>query len=309
MSFEDSKFIYNFLRENHNYIYLKAMLKVGRLAGKNETLITGSSHALSGIDVFCFENAVNCSMHTQDIYYDYMCIRSVLDNLNTETEIKKCFIVFGYYIAFQDLSRGENVGKKMLSSLYYPVFRDAHNDPEKFKYDAIWDKYDIVDLNVRTQIENAAMDLMISRRQYYNDLFIRRPLYDLGGIQWKDLPLDKKNLLGKNRAESHNKQFKFKESYIENKRILRECIEYLLAINVKPIIIITPFTNMYNLYVNPEMKDAVKEMIASLPAEMDFIDFNEFSDEFTDEDFVDTDHLNERGAYKLSTHLVEKYGK
>ena len=70
---------YKFLRENYDYVYLKSRIRLAQKSGKNTTLIVGSSHGLNGIDAYCFENAINCSMHGQDIYYDKLCIENFVD--------------------------------------------------------------------------------------------------------------------------------------------------------------------------------------------------------------------------------------
>lgn len=75
-----SDYTYKFLKENQNYLWLKSRLLLARTNSSNgKTIVTGSSHALNGIDVYCFEEAINCSMHTQDLYYDYLCMKNILD--------------------------------------------------------------------------------------------------------------------------------------------------------------------------------------------------------------------------------------
>lgn len=43
------------------------------------TLVTGSSYALASISESCFTNCINCSMHSQDLYYDFLCAQNVLE--------------------------------------------------------------------------------------------------------------------------------------------------------------------------------------------------------------------------------------
>ncbi|MBQ4346918.1 MAG: SGNH/GDSL hydrolase family protein [Firmicutes bacterium] len=114
--------------------------------------------------------------------------------------------------------------------------------------------------------------------------------------------------MGKFRAESHNKLFEHKQSLEENQEILNEFVHYLHTENVLPIVVITPFTEAYNRYVLPEMKEAVLQMLDNVPEEVHFVDFNDAS-YFTDADFMDTDHLNENGAKKMSRILAELFGK
>lgn len=112
-----------YLKKNYGYMWLKTMLLKARNVIKvpGATLITGSSHALYGFNERMWRNAVNVSMHWQDIYYDYLCARKVIEN--SKHQITKCFIVLGYYIAYQDLSlssimREKNDCKSLLSTLW-----------------------------------------------------------------------------------------------------------------------------------------------------------------------------------------------
>ena len=67
-----------FLLRNYDCLYLRAMLDKCASAPEGSTLIVGSSHALNGIQESAWHYAVNCSMHSQDIYYDYVCARRAL---------------------------------------------------------------------------------------------------------------------------------------------------------------------------------------------------------------------------------------
>ena len=80
---EKYNYAYKFLKENYDYLWLKSRVLLGKQNNNNvTTLITGSSHALNGIDVNCFNGAINCSMHTQDLYYDYACAKEILKEKN-----------------------------------------------------------------------------------------------------------------------------------------------------------------------------------------------------------------------------------
>ena len=83
------------LKKNYDYFYLHAMLeKAKSLPGGNATLITGSSHALNAIYEPAWEQAVNCSMHSQDIYYDFQCAKAVLSAPGNSGKYSRCFINF-----------------------------------------------------------------------------------------------------------------------------------------------------------------------------------------------------------------------
>ncbi len=73
--------------------------------------------------------------------------------------------------------------------------------------------------------------------------------------------------------------------------------------------VITPFSEEYNRFVLPEMKAGVLELLDAVPEDIHYVDFNQALVLFTPEDFMDTDHLSEKGAEKVSGILVEMFGK
>lgn len=294
---------YKFVKENQDYLWLKSRMLLGKnCSNDNSVLITGSSHALNGIDVHCFHHAINCSMHTQDIYYDFLCAQEIYKD--SAPKFKVCFIVLGYYIAFQDLSQELRVGRNKIERIYYPLFQDSRNWENPVIYD-LWSNMPKCNESEKEEIQSHALDMMMQREQYYSDMRIRRPLYKFGGA-WKDLSDDEKDAFGQQRAADHNKICKHVASYEENLLVLKDYIHFLELEGVRPVFIIPPFTSVYNKYVLNETKDAVVDMVNGIGYKIDFIDYNGTT-YFEDGDFVDTDHLNGRGAYKMSKLLAAEY--
>ncbi len=295
-----------YLKKNYDYTWLKTMLLKARNVIKvpGSTLITGSSHALYGFDERIWSNAVNISMHSQDIYYDYLCAKRVIENSNHK--ITKCFIVLGYYIAYQDLSRSNIMREKMITKVYYPIFGDAHNWKEPYCIDR-WKEIGNYTEQIKSICENMAT-IALYDSTYFSDIRKRGGLFDFGQRSWADLEKEERDHYGKERAEMHNKVMKHSESLRENTQIMREYIEYLTKENIRPIVVVTPFTKEYNRYVDLEMKNLLINMLSELPQEIDYVDFNN-SDLFDDTDFIDTDHLNEKGAKKVSEILVDMFGR
>ena len=64
---------------------------------------------------------------------------------------------------------------------------------------------------------------------------------------------------------------------------------------------------MYKRYVKREIRDNMIQMVDRVPEDVHYVDFNDGSI-FGPEDFVDTDHLSEKGARKMSAILVEMFG-
>lgn len=296
-----------FLVRNYDYLWLKTMLDKCASAPSGSTLIVGSSHALNGIWEGAWTHAVNCSMHSQDIYYDSLCARRAILSAGERHPFKRCFIVMGYYIAFQDLSSSTIMRESVITNVYYPIFRDAHNWSTPIEKD-LWEGAAGLSDALKGLCEKAAAQKILELGTYYSKIRRRGSFFDLKGRTWAQVPEDERRAMGQFRAESHNKSFQHKKSFSENQKIFQELIRFLYAHNVLPIVVITPFTDAYNHYVLPEMKEAVLNMLDSVPEDVHYIDFNQ-STLFGPSDFMDTDHLNAKGAETVSRILAELFGE
>ena len=304
---ELSRLASQFFSQNYDYLWLKTMLKKGcATAIPGSTLITGSSHALNGIYERAWKNAVNCSMHSQDIYYDFQCAHRVLSSTGGHN-FEKCFIVMGYYIAFQDLSRSKISRESMIARIYYPIFQAAHNWSEPVLHDP-WASFGDVPKQAKEACERAAAKKILDSGTYYTDYRPRGTYFNLNGRSWSQVAEEERRAMGAYRAEEHNRLFQHKASLEENKEILREFVRFLYSYNVTPIVVITPFTEGYSRCVLREMKEGMLELLDSVPEDVHYVDFNEASSLFEPADFMDTDHLSAAGAKKMSTILADMFG-
>lgn len=302
-----SRLASQFFSRNYDYLWLKTMLEqAGNTNTSGSTLITGSSHALNGIKENCWSNAFNCSMHSQDIYYDFQCARRVLEKAE-KGRFTRCFIVMGYYIAYQDLSRSKVSRETMIANIYYPIFQAAHNWESPTHRD-LWAGLGDIPESVKAVCEQAASQKLLEYRTYYSEIRSRGTLFDLKGRTWAQVPQSERLAMGWARAADHNKIFQHKESLEENKQILREFVRFLYDHAVQPIVVVTPFSEEYNRFLLPEMKSGVLELLDTVPEDIHYVDFNETSGLFGPADFMDTDHLSEKGAEKVSSILVEMFG-
>lgn len=297
-----------FFSRNYDYLWLRTMLgQAGNTSISGSTLITGSSHALNGIQESCWKNAFNCSMHSQDIYYDFQCARRALEDM-PKGRFTRCFIIMGYYIAYQDLSRSKVSRETVIANIYYPIFGDAHNWEAPAHRD-LWAGIGDIPDPLKILCEQAAARKLLEYRTYYSELRPRGTLFDLKGRSWAQVPQTERLAMGQIRAADHNKIFQHKESLEENKRILRAYVGFLIGHGVLPVVVITPFSPEYNRFVLPEMKAGVLELLDAVPQDVHYVDFNQALELFGPEDFMDTDHLSEKGAEKVSTILAEMFGR
>ena len=299
-----------FLWKNYNYVYLKTMLhKAKGMSDKNATLITGSSYALSGIKESLWNNAVNCSMSSQDLYYDFRCAYDVISSVTPGT-YKKCFIVKGYYAGFHDISSSVNERERIISSVYHPIFKDAHNWETPME-ENLWKEIIRGELTeeAKTLVENIAVTKMNEMGTYYSAHRARGgTVFDLQGRQWDELSSEERMYLGEVRASAHNKLSKYTDTLEENKEIFKDYVHFLHLNEVMPVFVIAPFTKEYNTYLVSEFKESVMELLGYASGEIHYVDFNQESC-FEDVDFVDTDHLSEQGAQKMSLMLTNVFGR
>ena len=291
-----------YLSVNYNLTWLKAMLLKGKRIKEHGTLVTGSSHALYGVHEAYLSNSVNCSMHSQDIYYNFLCAKEVLEN-GIKGAYDRAFIVMGYYIAFQDLSKSTIMREKVIAPVYYPIFRDAHNW-EMPNAVSPWSKIGELPEEAKRICEILAEQTLLQKESYFSDLKPRKPFFDFEGRSWHTLSLEEKDEWGEKRAECHNKLAVYKDSFVENCEIMKDLVGLLKLHGITPVVVIPPFTSAYNKYVESRYKEAIVEMLEKIDQEVHFVDFND-SDFFEDRDFVDTDHLNKVGANKLSSMLYQ----
>lgn len=296
-----------FLQKNYYYVWLKAMLgKAAEVEGPNATLITGSSYGLNGIIESYWEQAVNCSSSSQDLYYDFKCARRAISS-GRPNRFSKCFIIGGYYLAGHDISRGRQEREMMISNVHYPIFADGHNWVEA-KQNDLWAGLDVFSDEDKRQCEQLAIQKMLKRGTFFSEGKKRGGTIFKLKRDWWDLSAEERQMLGKIRAEGHNKMFQKTQAISENIKILNEYVHFLHLNGIMPIVIIAPVAPEYRQHVSKEMKESINELVTAVSEEFCFVDFNQFGC-FEPSDFVDTDHLSLKGAEKFSNLLINLFKK
>lgn len=295
-----------FLKQNYNYVWLKSMLcKATKVKGPNAVLITGSSYGVNGIIGQSWNQAVNCSVSSQDLYYDFLCAREAV-SFGKKGRFSKCFIIGAYYTAYHDLSLGKQERELMISNVYYPIFGDSHNWNDVYQKN-LWSELGTISKEDKFFCEQIAIEKMIERSDFFSFGKQRGgTVFNLNGRNWWDISAEERQIYGKIRAEGHNKLSQNKTAIVENKKILNEYVHFLHINGITPVFVVAPFTAEYNRYISEEMKESLFELIANVSENIHFIDFNQFLC-FTPHDFVDTDHLSESGAEKFSRLLVNLF--
>ncbi len=290
-----------YLWTNYDYCYLKAMHEKNRQVGC-KTIIAGSSHAMNGVvEKEMPESAINFSISSQDVYFDFLNVKWAMEE--GKQQIENCIINIGYYMLYQDLSLSKTMGH-LMSSVYGPLFGDVHNYAEKIPQ-AI-DDISSADWKQQLYMDFAAA-YFEREGSYYGSLKAREQnnLMLAKGIVWQGLSEKEKEAYAIKRTADHNRLKKHQASRDENGIIVQEMVEYLHGKGITPIFVIFPFTRFYNQYIDADYKEDIFRLLDSLPLQVQFLDMNDFADMFEDEDFLDTDHLNLKGAVKASRLLSQ----
>lgn len=73
---------------------------------------------------------------------------------------------------------------------------------------------------------------------------------------------------------------------------------------INVLFVITPVTSYYLDYLDPDFKSEFYRVLNEVNGIVHLLDLSD-NKEFVDADFNDTDHLNDRGAKKLTLNIVQ----
>lgn len=288
---------------NFDYYYIKHKLKK---ADRNEidTIITGSSYGLFGVDEKQLSHQINLSLASQDIYYSLEGAKYVL---NKNNNIRNIVICCGYYYFYSDLSRTSNEKElKRVPKVYYKLYgrRGVHNCLYFSEYISSFFESNIFDISLmkEEQIRN------IFNNYGYFDIKDRRKVatkeWDSKNKNWIEISELEKNLAGKRRAEQHNKNKKRIGSLYENVERFEKFADLCEEMDIKLWMVVTPVTKEYKNNLDKEYKKSFYDILNRIKAPIQLIDFQDI-DIFVNEDFNDTDHLSEIGAKKMTKMILD----
>ena len=108
------------------------------------------------------------------------------------------------------------------------------------------------------------------------------------------------------RAGFHNRFLKYEDTYEENGKILMNLATSLRDRNIKFVPVVFPSNIYYRRHLEHSFKGKYEEQIGKIAAgpglksQLDFYECDAFDKV---KDFVDSDHLNDRGAEKMTNIL------
>ncbi|WP_440113457.1 hypothetical protein [Paenibacillus sp. QZ-Y1] len=301
-----SNFVNKKYYSNYDYYYLSKNMKRNT---DSEILAAGSSYSMFGISERSFGKSVlNLSLASQDLYYSHKIVKEAL---KYNRNIKYCIIGMSYYSFHYDLSRSKKEAEKRINKVYYPIFKDSHHFEVKESFTLSDMNFDDNNLSFlyhfifnKIKLDQTIVDAVIVHDSYFNNNINRELFSLLGKVRLEDMDLPQKVAVGQQRAEQHNQLLVHNKTVEENTNVLRNLINYLNEKRITPIIVAFPATEYYQNFINPEFKTVFYDVMNSLADTHMFklVDFFH-SDDFVESDFLDMDHLNEKGAVKVTNML------
>ena len=274
----------NFLSRD-NFLIGRSLKYFEEHAAEFDMFATGLSYAEVGLDVTRFKRKLfNFARSSQDLYYNLQVAKFAL-SCAPPGKIRYALINLAPYSFHYDLSQSTNLQFLMLH--YFTAFGDLHN------FHVTVDEY-----------------RKFLREKY---LMMRLPLepFDLNDPFCMKSPLRFMTPKTKLRALKKRKKVGMKNypaTRDENVKILDEYLTLCEQNNIRPIIILTPMSELY-------MKHYPKKNISEFRFLVDracrkhssaiFIDGWEIDNLMTDRDFYDYGHMNIAGAAKFNMFLNE----
>lgn len=301
----------NYLSKNYDLCYLTAMHHKNHDLGA-DTIIVGSSHSMNGIiesELISAGDVIQFSISSQDLYYDFEHIKKAVQE--QKKPITRCLINLGYYMLYQDLSLSKLV-RVIIPSVYLNLFGEykCHNWPEAKMEDPFssidYDKDMYPERLIRGLCEFWSDKVILEQSSYYGDLLARENNNMLGvkKVQWESLSEEDRRTYAENRVlNGHNKHIEHVHTREENGVLLSDMVKFLADNDIKTYFFITPYTDEYMRFIDSRYKEDIVNALSDLPYPVEFFDMNDLSQEFDDGDFIDSDHLNLRGAHKATALL------
>lgn len=255
-----------------------------------ELLAIGSSHCYYEINPADFSlNSFNAGHEAQSIKYDYL----IFNKFYKEMDSLKYLIVtisYGDPIYFME-DNPANIGTYIKNyAIYYHL--PANRIKENFELSN--------GINIRALLNyftNGTTLKQCSEIGYYTHPIISKK-------NWKNDAVDRARLHSINQL-SESMILKIKENYNENMIYMNHIINSCRSRGVQVILLTTPIHESYRAHINENEWTLTTNFCHQLVQDFDNVSYiNLFQDSrFNDEDFLDSYHLNDNGATKLSLIL------
>ena len=293
-------------------LYIDSRYQMLRDRTNIDTLIVGASAARSDfLESAMASPSVCLGITGLDMYYTW---KSVEKALECNPNIKTVVFPMCYYTLFLSFLNHPNpVQRSVMEKVVKPIFESSG----PYSFTCSWEKQKekrepMLDVIVSAQKfceqYDARVIQQLTRLPYYNQQFYQRPPNGQNTYCFRD-----KSALQNNRAvevliQMQERLFQ-KSNATENVAYLEEMMKLLQRKKISLLVVIPPVTDYYQKASNPKYYDFFYQTLAPMIEQYGFsvLDYYQ-SDLFFYEDYVDYDHLNEKGARKLSKLVSDHCG-
>ncbi len=256
------------------------------MAPNVDTVILGSSESLSGLNPEQLSHAAfNLASTSQSFHYDFETLRSMLPKLRA---LRHVVITVSYFSLFYELSDSPEDWRAYFYLKYYGIPGDEHGrlswfDPRRYSYVARYGVFESL--------------------KYLRRSRARIELSERGWEDNGDSHGDTGDAAGEQRAAFHNDLAKLRH-YEDNVARLVRFVDELRGRGIEPVFITLPVHPSYYIRLKPELVAVMRATVASLAIEKRIRYLDLLVDQrFVEDDFLDVNHLNARGAAKASRLL------
>ncbi len=280
----------------YNRLYLEANIEDD---GNAENIIAGLSYTQYGIDINEFTgNTINLSAGGMDLNYSIQLIKKYLEN---HTGVRRVMIPIPYYLGFYDMESSKRTFHEIMKDqVIYPVLKE-----QRFEKSFSSPFRGFIDMSMYLSLYWENVKSVIKRHNYFNEYHSQNPF---GGLE-SDCRLmseEEKNQAALKTANGNGNAF-----VLSNLNMIRERVERFIGEmnekGIKAIFFTPPFTERLRNFMNPEIEERFKEEYNGIilnSSKCIYMDMYADPD-FTDDDFSDFEHLNHKGAVKMSRKLNE----
>jgi hypothetical protein len=266
-----------------------------------EAIFLGSSHIERGINPkFIDVPAYNLAYGSQDFYYDYMIVRKYMSSM---PKLKYVVLGVSYFSFYYDESEYSSY---MLKD-YYTVLGIMPQilSLQFFKNISVFlihqDTFfkDVLQHKKPTVMNYINSDDFRDAKNASDVLLNNGYRFSKGVMSINSLQLN-----AKERVFFHNR-FHDERILLENLEIMKKLLSLLENRNIKIIMITTPYTSFYRESFSKEIIIKFYKVISQLCEKHPHIEYMDYSDspDFNLDDFLNSDHLNYKGAEKLSKKI------
>lgn len=291
-----------------------------------DQLIIGSSYPWAAFPEKILSRSANLSMHCADINFS----KSVIMGSYAKKQMGKIILFLGPYDLYYELSHSTNLD--ILSTFHsLKSFCQEHDisyvTTNSMTYDYVFgfskeiftkDTFSFIMMDSIFYNTPQNRDSLYAKLQYLNSIAKTMNDPDQHSVKCyrensnkrkysREYKCNKehKNTC-KERAIKHSRHYKYKQSFINNKKHFQELMNFVEKNDIEIKVIMSPFPREYLKHFDKEMIRGSRQFFHGVKSEkFEYIDLLEDGD-FTNADFYDGDHLNFTGAEKVREKLLTK---